>query len=160
MLKVEYPIRDIFSLYQTQNKSNITWAEAKKHLQDIRLRRQNELATNIDECQRLCSMHKKMFNSQHDSNLPTEILPDIKSVKSVNRENSFQKNKRPIPRIEYAPIIYRTAVPMFELESTSTLDDSAPIVKDLTVNLIETSATISNKNMKKYYITLSIIIYQ
>ncbi|CAF4638572.1 unnamed protein product [Rotaria sp. Silwood1] len=145
MLKVEYPCREIFSSYQNPIKSTITWAEAKKHLHEVRLRRQNQLASNINECHKLHTLHKQLFNRQFDSN-SIEKNPDVKLIKAINSEYSLQTIKHSIPRIEYASTIYRKADPIFEIESSSKLDNSIPIVKELTQYLSESSYTISNEN--------------
>ncbi|CAF4879085.1 unnamed protein product [Rotaria sp. Silwood1] len=145
MLKVEYPCREIFSSYQNPIKSTITWAEAKKHLHEVRLRRQNQLASNINECHKLHTLHKQLFNRQFDSN-SIEKTPDVKLIKAINSEYSLQTIKHSIPRIEYASTIYRKADPIFEIESSSKLDNSIPIVKELTQYLSESSYTISNEN--------------
>ncbi|CAF3496007.1 unnamed protein product [Rotaria sp. Silwood1] len=158
MLKVEYPCREIFSSYQNPIKSTITWAEAKKHLHEVRLRRQNQLASNINECHKLHTLHKQLFNRQFDSN-SIEKNPDVKLIKAINSEYSLQTIKHSIPRIEYASTIYRKADPIFEIESSSKLDNSIPIVKELTQYLSESSYTISNENKEKYYNKINKNIY-
>ncbi|CAF2487710.1 unnamed protein product [Rotaria sp. Silwood2] len=147
MLKVEYPCREIFSTYQNPIKSTITWAEAKKHLHEVRLRRQNQLALNINECHKIHTLHKQLFNHQFDTN-STEKAPDIKSTKSINNEYSLPTNKYSIPRMEYASTIYRKAIPTFEIESSSKFDNDIPIVHELTQYLSENSCTISNEKIE------------
>ncbi|CAF0903327.1 unnamed protein product [Rotaria sordida] len=148
MLKVEYPCREIFSSYQNPNKSTITWTEAKKHLHDVRLRRQNQLAINVNECHKLQTLHKELFNRQFDSNSTEKILDIKQPIKPINSEYCLHTNKYSIPRIEYAPIIYRKSIPTFETESSSKFDNNILIVKELTQYLSETSLTISNEKIE------------
>jgi len=146
MLKVEYPCRDILSSYSNPTKPVITWAEAKKHLHDVRLRRQNQLTININECHKLRNMHKQVFNRQLDSN-PTEKPPDNKPIKPINNEYSLSTNKYSIPRIEYAPVIYQQATPTFQVEKSSKFEHDIPIVRELT----ESPCAISNNKIEKYF---------
>jgi len=143
MLKVEYPCRNILSSYSNPTKPVITWAEAKKHLHDVRLRRQNQLAININECHKLSNMHKQIFNRQFDSN-PTEKPSDNKLI---HNEYSLSTNKYSLPRIEYAPVIYQQAIPTFQVEKLSRSDNDIPIVRELT----ESPCAISNNKIEKYF---------
>ncbi|CAF2237147.1 unnamed protein product [Rotaria magnacalcarata] len=156
MLKVEYPFRETFSSYQNQSKpAVVTWVEAKKHLHEVRQRRQNELALNIEECHRLQTIHKQMFNHKVDS-FSNEKLPNIKPIKSINNEYASSTNKYSIPRLEYASIIYRKAIPSFELEPPSKLDNSLPIVNALVHNLSETQNISSTPKIANNPLLLSV----
>lgn len=135
MLKAEYPCRDIFS----SHKPIITWAEAKKHLHDVRVRRQNELAKNLDECDKLRNIHKQLFDRQLDSN-PTEIKP----IKTNSHEFSPHTNKYSIPRIDYAPLIHRQIIQTFEVEKSLKLENDIPILN-------EPLCAISNNKTEKYF---------
>jgi hypothetical protein len=150
MLKAEHPCREILSSYQHQTKPVITWAEAKKHLHEVRLRRQNQLAQNINECHKIHNIHKETFNRQVDANT-TEKLADKKPIKPINNEYSLPKIKYSIARIEYAPVIYRQAIPTFEVKKLSELENAAPIVKELTEYLTESPSTIPNNKKEKYF---------
>lgn len=151
MLKVEYPCRENFSLYQNHTKPVITWVEAKKHLHDVRLRRQNELTKNINECYKLQNIHKQIFNRQFNST-PTDVSVDTKSIKTVSDDYSSQINKYSIPRIDYAHIIYRQAIPTFETEKPSKLENEIPVVKELTECLTQSPYPISkNTKIQKYF---------
>ncbi|CAF3664459.1 unnamed protein product [Rotaria socialis] len=156
MLQVEYPCRETLSSYQNQSKpAVVTWAEAKKHLHEVRQRRQNELASNIKECHKLQAIHKQMFNHQVDS-FSNEKLPDIKPIKSINNEYSSSTNKYSIPRLEYASIIYRKAIPTFELEPPSKLENSLPIINELMHNLSETQNISSTPKIATNSLLLSV----
>jgi hypothetical protein len=150
MLKVEYPCREILSSYQNQTKSIITWGEAKKHLHDVRLRRQKQLTSTINECHKLHALHKQIYNRQFDSD-STARSPDDKSFKSTSNEYSSEIKKYLLPRIEYAPIIYRQAIPTFEVETLSKLETDTPIIRELTQYLSESSSGIPNNKTEKYY---------
>lgn len=143
MLKVEYSssCREILSPYQTSPKPVVTWFEAKKHLHDVRLRRQNQLALNIDECHRLRNLHKQLFYRQLDSPLSSSpsMIEKSPSNKSLPPDYSLSINKYSIPRIEYASVIYRQAIPTFEIDRSIKSDIEAPIVKELTQSLTESS---------------------
>ncbi len=157
MLKVEYPCREILSSYQNPVKPVLTWTEAKKHLQDVRLRRQNQLATNINECQKLRNIHQQIFNRQFDSN----SIEKSSCTKSINNnEYSLSVRKYSIPRIEHASVIYRQAVPTFELDKSIDLDNEIPIVRELTEYLTEFPCEIPKKKIEKYLKYLSFISHR
>jgi hypothetical protein len=150
MLKVEYPCREILSTYPNPNKPGVTWLEAKKHLHDVRLRRQNQLARNINECQKLRDIHQQIFNRQFNSN-STEKPFDNKPIKPIHNDYSLSTNKYSLPRIEYAPVIYRQAIPTFEIDKTIKVENEITIVKELTEYLTESSCTIPNNTpIEKY----------
>ncbi len=137
MLKVEYPCREILSSYQNPVKPVLTWSEAKRHLQDVRLRRQNQLATNINECQKLRNIHQQIFNRQFDL--------------TSSEKSSCIKPKYSIPRIEHAAVIYRQAAPTFELDKSIDLDNEIPIARELTEYLTEYPLEApSKKKIEKY----------
>jgi hypothetical protein len=156
MLKVEYPCREILSSYQNPVKPVVTWTEAKKHLQDVRLRRQNQLAVNINECQKIRNLHQQIFNRQFDSN----SIEKSSYNKPINNEYSSSINKYSIPRIEHAPIIYRQAVPKFELDKSIDLDNEIPIIRELTEYLTESPCEIPKKKIEKYLKYLSFIFHR
>lgn len=149
MLKIEYPGREVFSSYEKQIKPTITWAQAKKHLHDIRFRRQNQLESNINECHKLHQLHKQMFDRYCEFK-PIEKLPDKKPTKPINKTYVFHTNKYSTPRIEYAPVIYRKAVPTFEVESSLKSDYDIPIIRELTQYLSESTFVVSNEKTEKY----------
>jgi len=149
MLKVEYPCREILSSYQNPPKSIITWNEAKKHLHDVRLRRQQQLTTNINECHKLHTLHKQIYNRQFEYS-SIEKSSDDKSLKSTSYDCSTSIKKYSLPRIEYAPIIYRQAIPTFEVETSSKLETDTPIISELTQYLSETSSKIPSDKIEKY----------
>jgi hypothetical protein len=149
MLKVEYPCREVLLSFQNQTKSIITWDESKKHLHDVRLRRQQQLATNINECHRLHTLHKQLYNRQFDSG-STEKRPDEKPLNPTSNDYSSHTKKYSLPRIEHAPIIYRKAIPTFELETSSKLESDTTIVKELTQYLTESSSRIPDDKIEKY----------
>jgi hypothetical protein len=147
MLKVEYPCREILSSYQNPVKPVLTWSEAKRHLQDVRLRRQNQLATNINECQKLRNIHQQIFNRQFD------LTSSEKSscIKPINPEYILSIRKYSIPRIEHAAVIYRQAAPTFELDKSIDLDNEIPIARELTEYLTEYPLEApSKKKIEKY----------
>lgn len=143
MLKAEYPssCREILSSYQNPVKSVVTWSEAKKHLHDVRLRRQNQLALNIDECHRLRNLHKQLFHAQLDSSSSSSssMIEKSPSNKSLPLDYSLSINKYSIPRIEYASTIYRQAIPTFEIDKSIKSETEIPMVKELTQSLTESS---------------------
>jgi hypothetical protein len=113
MLKIEYPCRDILPSYKNQTKSIITWAEAKKHLQDVRLRRQNQLVENINECHKLRAIHQQIFNRQFDTDKP----PNEDHNKPI-------KTDYLVPRKDYSSVISRQGIPpIAEVETLTKLDD-------------------------------------
>lgn len=61
------------------------------------------------------------------------------SNKSLPPDYSLSINKYSIPRIEYASVIYRQAIPTFEIDRSIKSDIEAPIVKELTQSLTESS---------------------
>lgn len=138
MLKAEYS-----SLYPNPNKPVVTWNEAKKHLHEVRLRRQTQLAVNIDECHRLHHLHKQLFHGQLDSTSTIEKSPSNKSIQS---DYSLSINKYSIPRIEYASVIYRQALPTFEIDKSIRSGNEPPIVKELTQSLY----TLPQRSVEKY----------
>ncbi|CAF1445527.1 unnamed protein product [Adineta steineri] len=151
MLKVEYPCRTISSSYEDLNKPIITASQAKKHLHDIRLQRQNQLTANINECHRLQAIHKQLFNHQLNSSSSSssssiEKCPD---KKLINNDYVSYVNKYSIPRIKYASIIYRQAIPTFELDPLVESKNDTPIIKELTHYLSELPCTSSNERIRK-----------
>ena len=143
MLKVEYPCHENF---QHQIKPVVTGATAKKHLHDIRLQRQNQLASTINECHRLQTIHKQLYNHQYDS----YHIEKPRDNKPINNEYPSRPKKYSIPRIEYASVIYRQAIPTFELETSLESQNNRPIIKELTQCLSQPSCTIPNDQIKRY----------
>ena len=150
MLKVQDLRCEILPSNQSKSKPTVTWAEAKRHLHDVRLRRQNQLALNINECHKLQTLHKQIFEHSINSNSTIKSYDNI-PIKSMNNSYSLHTNKYTIPRIEYASILYKKAMPAFEIEASSNLEDNMPIVEELRQYLSEATHTISNDKPEKYH---------
>lgn len=153
MLKAEYSsCGEISSLNPNPIKPVVTWSEAKKHLHEVRLRRQTQLASNIDECHRLRHLHKQLFHGQLNcSSSLSSTIEKSSSNKSIPSDYSLSINKYSIPRIEYASMIYRQALPTFEIDKSIKSENESPIVKELTQSLTECPYTVPKRTMEKYW---------
>lgn len=151
MLKVEYPCRENLLSIANPIKPVITWNEAKKHLHDVRLRRQKQFELNKNECERLCHLHKQAFTRQLESN-SVEKPSNYKSIKYVtNKSSLLTKNHYSTPRMEHASIIYRQALPTFEIDTSIKSEDETSSIRELLANLTESSSTSSSCSTKKYF---------
>ena len=148
MLTVESPHCKILSSYQNPTKPIITSAVAKKHVHDIRLQRQHQLAVNINECHRLQTIHKQIYQQQFDGHSRDE--KKLRPIKPTTSEHILPTRKYSIPRIHYAPIIYQQATPTFELKSLRESEKNVPIVKELTQFLSECPCAIANDHRKRF----------
>ena len=153
MLKAEYSsCGEISSLYPNPIKPIVTWSEAKKHLHEVRLRRQTQLALNIDECHRLRHLHKQLFHGQLDpSSSLSSTIEKSPSNKSILSDYSLSINKYSIPRIEYASVIYRQALPTFEIDKSIKSENESSIVKELTQSVTDCSYTVPKRTVEKYW---------
>lgn len=145
MLKVEYSLLP----QDNSNKNVIIWNEAKKHLHDVRIRRQKQLELTIHECERLQHVHRQIFNSQLEKN-SLERSTTNKQIKYVMNESPLLTKKYAIPRIEYASILYRRAIPLFEIDKSVKKENQSPLIKDLIDNLSDSSSTNSSCQFDKY----------
>lgn len=138
MLTVDYHHRESFV-----SQPIITAAQAKQHLHEIRLQRQNQLRTTINECHRLQNIHKQIY-----THLPQQCEPHS-TDKSVERTAWSPKRppKYSIPRIEYASLIYRPSRSTFEIDAG---DKPLPIIKELTDHLSKSPCAISNDRQEMY----------
>ncbi|UJR37437.1 hypothetical protein I4U23_030140 [Adineta vaga] len=137
MLKVEYP------------KPIITASQAKKHLHDLRLQRQNQLTTTINECHRLQNVHKQIYNHQFDSySIEKPVNHQPKNVPP----SPLNPPKYSIPRLEYASVIYRQSKSTFEIEPLLDINDNntLPIIKELTSHISKSPCVISNDRQEMY----------
>jgi len=146
MLKVEY-----FSLPQENlNKQIITSNEAKKHLHDVRIRRQEQLELIINECERLRHVHKRIFNCQFEQNSPQKPTTNHQ-INFVTNESPLLTKRYIIPRLEYASIIYRQVTPTFELDQSIKTESQSPLIKDLIENLPNSPLINSSCQFERYF---------
>ncbi|CAF0927786.1 unnamed protein product [Adineta ricciae] len=148
MLKVDYLHRESFV-----SQPIVTAAQAKQHLHEIRLQRQNQLRTTINECHRLQNIHKQIYNHapQQWNSHSTE-----KHVNHQGRTVSSPKRlpKYSIPRIEYASLIYRPSKSTFEIDA---VDKPLPIIKELTDHLSKSPCAIFSNDRQEINRSLSAI---
>jgi len=75
--------------------------DAKEHLLNVHYRRQNQLASTINECHRLRTLHKRLFDQQLNSYLPHQSFTS-KSTKngsaSIVNDQTELENDIPIAK--------------------------------------------------------------
>jgi hypothetical protein len=122
--------RNILPSYRHPNsQTSITWIDAKRHLHDVRFRRQNQLASTINECHQLRTMHKHIFDHQFDSYSVEKSF--------ISKPTKSTKNEYVLPHNEYPSFVHRqTTSPMCESEY------DLPIVRELTEYLSESPCTL------------------
>ena len=156
MLSIGYPNHELFSACRRdKSQPAITCLETKKHLHDIRVQRQNQLTATINECHRLRTIHKEIFNRRFQSDnqdkppISTSNDPVQKPRPFIDQNDSFSTKKYAIPRMEHAAEIYRQASPTFELHTPTKLDRERPIIEQLTQCIAEPSNTTPNEVIDK-----------
>ena len=135
MLTVERPCQPALSKATTTSVDLCT--AARQRLRDARLARDKDRLTNVNECQRLCHLHKQRFNQQFDCYSNEKLPPS-----SANEQrDAYLPSIRTyaIPRIEHASALYRQAVPSFEIATVDAADVELSIVKELRENLDATN---------------------
>ena len=131
MLTVEHPCQPALSHATTKSVDLCT--AARQRLRDARLTRDKEWLTNVTECQRLCRLHKQRFEQQFDC-YPNEKLSPSSAIKQRDAQVPSIRTYT-IPRIEHASVLYRQAVPTFEMATASAVEGELPIVKELRENV-------------------------
>lgn len=156
MLTVEHSQHELFSpCRREKTKPVITCQETKKHLHDIRVQRQNQLTATINECHRLRTIHKEIFNRQFQANNqdkptnPTDRDQLQVPQPSINPNDSFPTKRSAIPRMDHASELYRQALPTFELYPPSELNHELPIIEQLSQWVAEPSYNTTNAVIDK-----------
>jgi hypothetical protein len=112
-INAEHARQSIFILPKHRHSTAIlTCDETKKHLENVRHQRQHQSRTNIDECLRLQSIHKNIFDRQYQTSVNETISPVCSTNFSHAISNLAHEQRKTsttsfhlVPRTDYVSLI-------------------------------------------------------